>query len=359
MDNFRPKFYYSHKNTNAKRSPRRSLARTESQTNSVESTHHSAEVPIGNSANFTAESAIDTVPTYQPRLGQRSQLRQPTPHSARTSQMTFSGRSFNVGQTLRANEVSERDNLKKLRNRRKKILRLLRYSIFGIVLMTIFMRFFIFKIEVKVVDFQTPPETAKYQTAIANYLAQQPFERLSFNIDKSHLERSIQAEHPELLEVKQITSGFLQPTQFELVLRKPVATMLVNQKRYFVDSAGVPFAHNCHQTPSIEINDQSGIKQSGQLNQQLISGRFLRFIGRAIALTSEKNYQIVSAIIPTGTVHQIEFKVKGFELYLKMTIDRDVSEQVEDATRSLDYIKRTGLKPQYLDVRVANKVFYK
>ena len=143
MDNFRPKFYYSHKNTNAKRSPRRSLARTESQTNSVESTHPSAEVTISSSTNFTAESAIDTVPTYQPRLGQRSQLRQSAPHSARTSQMTFSGRSFNVGQTLRANEVSERDNLKKLRNRRKKILRLLRYSIFGIVLMTLFMRFFI------------------------------------------------------------------------------------------------------------------------------------------------------------------------------------------------------------------------
>ena len=85
----------------------------------------------------------------------------------------------------------------------------------------------------------------------------------------------------------------------------------------------------------------------------------MRFIGQAIALSDDKGYQITSASIPTGTVHQIEFKVRGFDLYLKMTIDRDVAEQVEDATRSLDYLKKSGLKPQYLDVRVPNKVFYK
>lgn len=342
MDNFRPKFYYSRKPSTTKRPARRTLFK------------QAPEITL----------PTESAPAPQPRLAERpklrQQLRQPSDQASQTaSYSAFAGRSFNVGQTLRASDPSERDNLKKLRARRKKILKLLRYSLFGLVLMTIFVRFFVFKIEVHFAEFKTEPDTAKYQTAIASYLSRQPFERLSFNIDKNHLERAIQAESPEVLQIKQITSGFLRPTRFELALRQPVATMFVNQQRYFVDAAGVPFSHNYHQAPEIEINDQSGIRQSGQLNQQLISGRFLRFIGRAIALTSEKGHQITTATIPTGTVHQIEFKVKGFDLYIKMTIDREVAEQVEDLTRSLDYIKRTGLKPQYLDVRVINKVFYK
>lgn len=319
LDKFRPKFYYSHKKTSAKPPVRRALQKAPDSTASAGSTRLQPAHP----------SLLKT------------------------------GRSFNVGQALRAGELSERDNLKKLRFRRKKILKLLRYSLFGLVLITFFVRFFVFKIEVRIADFKTEPDTAQYQKAIGSYLAQQPFERLSFNIDKMHLERSIQASHPEVLRVGNIVSGFLQPTRFELVLRKPVATMVVNQQRYFVDAAGVPFSNNYHQSPQIEIDDQSGIKQSEQFSQQLISGRFLRFIGRVIALAGEGGYQISAATIPVSTVHQIDFKVKGYDLYIKMTIDRDVAEQVEDLTRSLNYIKKTGMKPKYLDVRVANKVFYK
>lgn len=319
VDNFRPKFYYSHKKTATKRPMRRTLPNSD----------------VAESADVTKVKPLTT-----PSLLQTS-------------------RNFNVGQTLRTSESSDRDNLKKLRSRRKKILKLLHYSLFGLVFLMIFVRFFVFKIEIAIAEVKTDPDKVRYQTAIAKYLSQQPFERLSFNIDKTHLEKSVQADHPEVLRINSVTSGFLRPTRFEVALRKPVATMMVNQKRYFVDAAGVPFGDNYHQSPQIEINDQSGIKQSGQLNQQLISGRFLRFIGRAIALTGEKGYQITTATIPTGTVHQIEFKVKNFDFYVKMTIDRDVAEQVEDLTRSLDYVKKSGLKPQYLDVRVVNKVFYK
>ncbi len=325
MNNFRPKFYYSTKKKPADRPARRSLSQTESPKNTPQLTHE-----------------------------------QPTRSASEMAYSTFSGRSFNIGQTLRANnDPSERDNLKKLRARRKKILRLLQYSVFGLAVVAFLARFLVFEVQVDFADFKTKPDAVKYQTAIVDYLKRQPFERLIFNIDKTHLERSIQASHPELLEITTITSRFLQPTKFKLKLRKPVAMMLVNQKRYFVDALGVPFVDNYHQMPAIEINDQSGIKQSKQLSQQLISGRFLRFIGQAIALSDDKGYQITSASIPTGTVHQIEFRVRGFDLYLKMTIDRDVAEQVEDATRSLDYLKKSGLKPQYLDVRVPNKVFYK
>ena len=325
MNNFRPKFYYSTQKKPANRPARRSLPKAESPKNTPQLAHEQSPHPA-------SEMAYST----------------------------FLGRSFNVGQTLRANnDPSERDNLKKLRARRKKILRLLQYSMFGLAVAAFLARFLVFEVQVDFADSKTKPDVAKYQTAIVDYLKRQPFERLVFNIDKSHLERSIQTSHPELLEITTITSGFLQPTNFKLKFRKPVAMMLVNQKRYFVDALGVPFVDNYHQMPAIEINDQSGIKQSKQLNQQLISGRFLRFIGQAIALSNDKGHQITSASIPTGTVHQIEFKVRGFDLYLKMTIDRDVAEQVEDATRSLDYLKKSGLKPQYLDVRVPNKVFYK
>ena len=152
MNNFRPKFYYSTNKKPADRPARRSLSKTE-------------------------------LPKTTPQLAHEQ-----SPHSAsEIAYSTFSGRSFNIGQTLRANnDSSERDNLKKLRARRKKILRLLQYSVFGLAVVAFLARFLVFEVQVEFTDFKTKPDAAKYQTAIVDYLKRQPFERLVFNIDKSH-----------------------------------------------------------------------------------------------------------------------------------------------------------------------------
>lgn len=347
VDKFRPKFYYTKSTTKP------GVTRPAPQPCALKPIAE-PEAPDGSRLSWWSKlrRVSDEPAISDNRAAKRAQWRQ--------EQAQAQPRQFYVGQTLaRQMEPSERDRLKQLRSRRKKIVRLLRYSLFGLIILTGLVRFLVFRVEVQVAQFARQPDLKPYQATIEAYLVERPFERLSFNIDQKHLERFLQTKHPEIHELTDVTSGFLQPTQFRLTLRQAVATMLVNQQRYFVDAAGVPFVNNYQPAPPLEIADQSGIKQSGQLNQRLISGRFLRFIGRAIALTSEKGYQITTATIPTGTVHQIEFKVRGVEPYVKMTIDRDVAEQVEDLARSLAHIKRSGLKAQYLDVRVANKVFYK
>ena len=315
MDNFRPKFYYAKKTSLNKKRTKKSEDRPS-------------------------------------RLAKRQDIV--------ANQRSRIKTGFQIGQTLTSNsEPSERDNLKKLRSRKKRITKLLRYSLVGIALLLAFLRFFIFKIEVQFTKVNNQPNIASYQKTINDYFTQQPFERLSFNTDKQHLEQFLQIKHPEIKTVKSIITNFLRPSQFLLELRQPVATMMINQKRYYVDATGVSFINNHMLSPSLEITDQSGIRGAELANKQVISSRFLRFVGRVVALSAEKGYEISGVTIPANAIRQVEFKVKGFEILIKMTTDREAAMQVEDMARSLAYIKKVNLQVQYLDVRVENKAYYK
>ena len=147
-------------------------------------------------------------------------------------------------------------------------------------------------------------------------------------------------------------------TDFIITMRLPVAGWQINNKQYYVDSNGVPFEINYFQAPTVQIVDNSGI--SYKIGTTAIaSNRFLSFIGRIVALTKASGYTVTQALLPPQTTRELQVRLKETSYYIKLSIDRPAGEQVEDMVTAIRYFSSHGQSPQYVDVRVSGKAFYK
>ena len=117
------------------------------------------------------------------------------------------------------------------------------------------------------------------------------------------------------------------------------------------------FSYNAYGTPPIEIRDRN--KSSTSSEDIVASSRFLAFVGTIVGDMRERGYTVEKASIPPLTTRQIEIQLKGVRHVLKMTIERSVGEQAEDAARITKYLKDKSLSPSYVDVRVQGRAFYK
>ena len=64
-------------------------------------------------------------------------------------------------------------------------------------------------------------------------------------------------------------------------------------------------------------------------------------------------------IIPASTTRQVELRIKKVSYPVKFSVDRPAGEQTEDMARVIKYLKSKGVNPDYVDVRVSGKAFYK
>jgi len=201
-------------------------------------------------------------------------------------------------------------------------------------------------------------DTKRYVDAINGYFAGHPFERLRSLSNISQLADYLRQTVPEVDTVTQITQGDFAASQFTLKFREPLASWLIGSKLYYVDKTGVPFEKNYFGPPAVKIVDQSGVPQ---VNGTVIaSSQFLHFVGLAVD-TAWRLYglEVTQAIIPPDTTRQVELKLAGRDYPIKLSLDRPVGEQIEDMKKSVDYLTQKGVRPQYIDVRVSGKAYYK
>jgi hypothetical protein len=212
-------------------------------------------------------------------------------------------------------------------------------------------------IQVAATDSGVAVQSERYQRAIADYYAAHPLERLRFALNEAQLNNYLQQVTPEVAAVHAAGSAGFATSQFDMTFRKPVASWLINASQYYVDENGVSFQVNYFDNPQVKIIDQSGVPQAN--GEAVASGRFLRFVGRTVALARGDNLSIEQAIIPPQTTRQVEVKVTGHNYPVKLSLDRPVGEQVEDMQRAIAYFDAKHQTPQYIDVRVSGKAYYK
>lgn len=201
------------------------------------------------------------------------------------------------------------------------------------------------------------PSTTIYQEAIQSYLAMQPAERLRFLLDVGHLNQYLQAKTPEVAAVRVEGAAGLGKTAFQLKMRQPVAGWNMYGQRRYVDATGVSFARNYYPAPSVQIVDDSGVQV--QAGQTVASNRFLGFVGRVVGLANTQGYTVTQVAIPRGTTRQIDLRIDRVGYPVKLSVDRPASEQVEDMARAIAWFTAHGQTPQYLDVRVSGKGYYR
>jgi len=203
-----------------------------------------------------------------------------------------------------------------------------------------------------------PIEKHIYEKVIQEYLDANPLSRLSFLLDGKNLTSYVSAKLPEVSSVIQGGMAGIGGTNFVVKLRTPVAGWKINGKQFYVDSSGIPFERNYYSSQVVQIVDNSGIVLHDS-SVAIASKRFLAFVGRVVYLAKSSGYTVTKAVLPPNTTRELELQLSGYGFYVKLSIDRSAGEQVEDMTNAIRYFVGTGQSPQYIDVRVSGKAFYR
>lgn len=195
-----------------------------------------------------------------------------------------------------------------------------------------------------------------YEETVQEYLSRQPIERLRFVTNSDHLSTYLQGKTPEVAKVEVEGSAGFGQSQFIITFRQPIAGWNVNGQQQYVDNTGTAFSRNYFAAPKVQIVDKSGIPAGAG---PVASNRFLGFVGRVVGLTKGQGYVAHQVIIPQNTTRQIEVMLEGIVYPIKLSVDRSAGEQVEDMIRTVRWLTARNVTPQYLDVRVSGRSFYK
>ena len=106
--------------------------------------------------------------------------------------------------------------------------------------------------------------------------------------------------------------------------------------------------------PTIEITDEDASSGSK------ITNRMRAFVGQAERDFRDLNYKPTKAVVPTGSIREVDFYLYGYTGFIKLYIDRGTAVSVEDADRMIRYLAGQGINDfQYIDVRLAGRAYWK
>ncbi|MBQ6460851.1 hypothetical protein IJJ36_00225 [Candidatus Saccharibacteria bacterium] len=107
-------------------------------------------------------------------------------------------------------------------------------------------------------------------------------------------------------------------------------------------------------SPTIEVIDED-TTAGGR-----ITSRMKEYIGQAEADFRELGYQPIKAVIPVGSIREVDFYLDGYTGFIKMIIDRGTGVSVEDADRMIRYLADIDIGDfAYIDVRIEGKAYWK
>ena len=90
-----------------------------------------------------------------------------------------------------------------------------------------------------------------------------------------------------------------------------------------------------------------------------ISSRTKVFVARLEADAKDYNLKIDHVVLPFQKAREILVYFDGRKEYYKMTSERGSAVQVEDAERMMRYLDGKALAPEYVDLRVEGRAYYK
>ena len=84
------------------------------------------------------------------------------------------------------------------------------------------------------------------------------------------------------------------------------------------------------------------------------------FIGQTEADLRALGYVPTKAVIPSGSIREVDFYLDSYNGFIKTTIDRGSGVSAEDTDRMIKYLAGIGVNDfTYIDVRIPRKAFWK
>lgn len=267
------------------------------------------------------------------------------------------------GKITSSNEIgaefqSPRAHVHHLSQLRRRILRYLTMTAAAIITVFLLMSQLIATVNISASDAVLPTSMkAAYQARFDDYLQTRPVERLRFWLKLPDLTAYMQQKYPAIATIDVEPIGELGAMNASVSLRQPIARWKMGDSDKFVDKNGVVFDYNAFSPPEISIVDKSGVPVSALTS--VASSSFLTFVGRVVGDAAERGLTVTSAIIPELSIREVDVRVKGVPYRFKMTTDRSAGEQVEDMSRIIRYFKSRDTTPDYADVRIKGKAYYR
>jgi hypothetical protein len=201
------------------------------------------------------------------------------------------------------------------------------------------------------------PPTLRYEQSLQAYFNERPFERFGFLLNTGQLDTFMKQRHSELLQFDARRQWYGGNAVFTIDFRQPLLVWQTGNKHFYVDSEGVAFEYDHFRQALVAVEDQSGI--SPDTGSSVASQRFIKFLGRLVGAVNDGNKGRVSAVIIPSSTRQIDLRLEGRGYPVKTHIDRDPLEQAGDILAALRYFDERAITPQYVDVRVSGKAYYK
>lgn len=105
--------------------------------------------------------------------------------------------------------------------------------------------------------------------------------------------------------------------------------------------------------PTIEIVDENA--GAGQ-----ITSRMSEYIGQLESDLKDLNLEPIKAVIPAGSIREVDIYFNNHPGYVKTVIDRGTGVTAEDTERMFRYLASQGIAEyQYIDVRIDGKAYWK
>lgn len=252
-------------------------------------------------------------------------------------------------------EKTERQHEKDLRLRRRRVGVLLGITAGICFIFILFLTQFSGGFQVQSHTNISGAEKQNYAKVVDEYFAKNPFERFSFGRRNDQLTAFVEQKMPEVSSVKLDSNG-IGGGNLNIEFRKPVAMWTTGGETNFVDEKGVVFEKNYFSLPSVEITDDSGVSLSGG---KTASGGFLSFVGQVGATIAKNGLSLERVVIPRGAIRYSNLYISGRKYPFMAQIDRDPAGQAGDIVSIAKYIDGKNISPQYVDVRVAGRAYWK
>lgn len=107
--------------------------------------------------------------------------------------------------------------------------------------------------------------------------------------------------------------------------------------------------------PTIEIIDEDAVS-----DKVTITSRIKDYVGQAEVDFRALGLVPTKAVIPAGSIREVDFYFEDKPGYIKTIVDRDTAVSAEDAKRMFNYLDTHGIAEfEYIDVRIEGKAYWK
>lgn len=202
-------------------------------------------------------------------------------------------------------------------------------------------------------------DAAALEQSVTDYINNHPSEAFLLTLSEQRLNQYLQKDHPEVAAVAVDTSWTGVGGSITMQFRKPIVAWKIADSRFYVDEDGVAFNKSYGQEPTLHVEDASGFTPDAVDEASVASRRFISYLGQLLGALRSQEVGAVERVVIPASIRQLDIYLQGRGYPIKTHVDRDPYAQAQDLKHALTFFDQRQVVPQYVDVRVEGKAFYR